>query len=223
MSDLTALELTRLATEEAVIERGLSTFVHVGTALAAIRNERLYRATHATFADYAADRWGFGRSYAYRMINAAGVAEAVSPIGDIRNEGQARELSGLDPGVARETYERARQESGTEQPTAQDLRDAREQLGPRPAPEPDPEPDADVTKWLDSDQTLQDARYVGAFIRTVANSDNYLEFDPERIGRLADDDTWHVLEDLPGRAERFLKKAKAARSRFTLLDGGVAR
>lgn len=42
-------ESRALAAHEATIERGLKTFVEVGGALLAIRNARLYRATHATF------------------------------------------------------------------------------------------------------------------------------------------------------------------------------
>jgi hypothetical protein len=86
-----------------------------------------------------------------------------------------------------------------------------------------PEPDARVSDWLESDQGLQDAQYLAAFSRTVKNSDDWMEFDPERIGRIGSDLTMRVLEDLPGRAERFLAKAKAARSGLTLLDGGATR
>ena len=46
----------RLAQCEATIRRGLHTFVEVGQALAEIRDSRLYRATHETFATYLDDR-----------------------------------------------------------------------------------------------------------------------------------------------------------------------
>jgi hypothetical protein len=65
----------RLRELEEVVERGLATFVEVGRALQEIRDAQLYRATHA-----------------YRLIDAAEVKVALSPIGDIRNEAQAREL-----------------------------------------------------------------------------------------------------------------------------------
>ena len=45
--------------------------------------------------DYCRERWGLGRAHAYRLIDAAATAEAVSPVGDITNERQARALSGL--------------------------------------------------------------------------------------------------------------------------------
>ncbi|MCX4886068.1 hypothetical protein [Streptomyces sp. NBC_00847] len=65
--------------------------VVAGKALEVINRGRLYRETHATFADYVLEVWGFKRSQAYRLIEEWPVAVAVSPIGDI-NEAQAREL-----------------------------------------------------------------------------------------------------------------------------------
>ncbi len=86
-------ERARLAELEATVKDGLDAFVRVGRALKEIRDAQLYRATHATFEGYCRQRWGMERSHAYRQIDAARVAEAVSPIGDIpANEAQAREL-----------------------------------------------------------------------------------------------------------------------------------
>lgn len=80
---------------EAVIERGLATFVEVGDALAEVRDLRLYRSTHETFEAYCEQRWGLSRKRAYDLIGAAEVVGALSPIGDTpmpANEGQARAL-----------------------------------------------------------------------------------------------------------------------------------
>ena len=57
--------------------------------------QRLYRDTHPTFEDYCRERWGMSRRYANRQIEAAGVAETLTPIGAIPNEAQARELAPL--------------------------------------------------------------------------------------------------------------------------------
>ena len=46
------IEVARLAELELVIERGQKAFVAVGNALAEIRDQRLYRETHATFEAY---------------------------------------------------------------------------------------------------------------------------------------------------------------------------
>jgi phage N-6-adenine-methyltransferase len=95
---LTVVEQGRLEHNEAIIEKGLNTFVDVGNALAEIRDGKLYRDTHSTFEDYCQERWGLRRSYAYEIMDAASVA------GNVRNSGhllssvsQARPLARLEP------------------------------------------------------------------------------------------------------------------------------
>lgn len=85
---------------ERVIERGQQTFIEVGRALLEIRDRRLYRETHATFEAYCRERWGWGRDYAYKHIDAAHVANALSTsVGKLpASEAQARAmLDRLDP------------------------------------------------------------------------------------------------------------------------------
>lgn len=91
---LTDVEQTRLATLEAIVERGQQTFIEVGTALLEIRDERLYRAEHSNFEDYCRARWGWSRGRAYQYMDAAKVVAAVSTTVDAApaNEAQAREL-----------------------------------------------------------------------------------------------------------------------------------
>jgi hypothetical protein len=71
----------RLATLEAVVERDVGAFIRVGRALATIRDERLFLATHATFKDYLENRWGFGQQWAYGQVYASQVADAISTFG----------------------------------------------------------------------------------------------------------------------------------------------
>lgn len=123
----------RLAEAEAIIERGLGTFMDVGNALARVRDERLYRGTHGNFEDYCRARWAMSRKRAYDLMSAAETVEALSPIGDIlpTTESQARELTGLPPAVAAEVMQAAA-ESG--KVTAATIRDARQSIQPtRPA------------------------------------------------------------------------------------------
>jgi hypothetical protein len=125
---LTASESTALAEHEAVIERGIQTFYEVGTALADIRNRKLYRADHGTFEDYCQQRWQMSRSYAYRMIDAAEVVESVSPMGDIApsSERQARELARVpEPERAAVWAETVERTDG--KPTAAAVRETYEQ------------------------------------------------------------------------------------------------
>lgn len=91
--DLTPGERRHLGMLEKRIQRGLNTFREVGEALMEIRDERLYRETHATFDSYCRDRWQFDRNRAYQLISAAEVANALPPeYPPIANEAQAREL-----------------------------------------------------------------------------------------------------------------------------------
>jgi hypothetical protein len=80
---LTGAETERLAVLEATVDAGVQTFIDVGNALAEIRDSRLYRQTHARFADYLRERWDMSRAQGYRLIDAASVAGLlVSPMGD---------------------------------------------------------------------------------------------------------------------------------------------
>jgi hypothetical protein len=81
---------------ERVISDGMRSFVDVGRALSRIRDEKLYQATHATFEAYCRERWEFTRSYAHRLIGAAGVvANWQHELPPPANEAQARELAKL--------------------------------------------------------------------------------------------------------------------------------
>lgn len=98
-----------LADCEAVIERGLNTFVEVGAALMEIRDSRLYRSTHGDFDTYCQDRWGFSRRRAGQMIEAAEVGTMVPT----SNERQARALAPLkdDPEVMAEVMAEVAEEA----------------------------------------------------------------------------------------------------------------
>lgn len=91
-------DLARLAALEQVIEEGMAAFVAVGTALAEVRDGRLYRAEHATFEAYCEVRWQMSRRRAYQLMEAADVVctmvhnELVPVASTITNERQARAL-----------------------------------------------------------------------------------------------------------------------------------
>ena len=81
-------------------ERGLGTFVEVGTALLAIRDGRLYRETHGSFEEYCRERWGWNRARADQMIRASIIVTELDTNVSTppRNEAQARELARIpDP------------------------------------------------------------------------------------------------------------------------------
>lgn len=112
---------------EEVIARYERTFYEAGQALAEINHGRLYREHYDSFEDYCRERWGYERAHAYRLMNSAKIVE-VSPIGDIPNESQARELMPLkdDPdavGVALANATVAAASRGAKR-TAADVREA---------------------------------------------------------------------------------------------------
>ena len=85
--------ITSLDDAETIIERGIQTFIEVGNALLAIRDQRLYQPKYASFEAYCRERWGMSRVHAHRHIEAARVGNAL-PFGNApANEAQARELA----------------------------------------------------------------------------------------------------------------------------------
>ena len=122
-------ESAALRAYEATIEGGLSGFIRVGNALAAIRDARLYRTTHDTFEDYCQARWKLGRQRAYSLIDAATTAAEMSEISDTPPvvESHAAELAKASPeqraAVWEEVVESApRRDDGQPKPTARQVR-----------------------------------------------------------------------------------------------------
>lgn len=108
---LTRQEERRLHNCEATIEKGLNTFYDVGSALAEIRDSRLYRTSHVTFADYCQARWGMSRRRGDELIAAAAVVNNVRSERNSAemlptNEAQANELSSLEPEEQSEVWKR---------------------------------------------------------------------------------------------------------------------
>lgn len=103
---LTVSEQDELDDLERVIERGLKTFMDVGTALLTIRDSRLYRKTYRTFEEYCQGRWNIERRHAYRLMDAAAAVENVSHGTQTlpTSERQVRPLTGLDPDIQRERW-----------------------------------------------------------------------------------------------------------------------
>lgn len=120
-----AVVVSRLVELEAVIERGLTTFIEVGQALMEIRDQRLYRAEYATFEDYCSKRWLISRPRAYQLMDAAKVAGVLSTTVDTMpgSEAVARELAPLidAPEAMVEMWQQTVDEHGPE-PTAAEVR-----------------------------------------------------------------------------------------------------
>ena len=78
-SELSTMQLPEL---EAIIERGLASFIEVGNALIEIRDGRMYGSEYETFEEYVDKRFGFTRQRAYQLIDATKTAAEMSKIFD---------------------------------------------------------------------------------------------------------------------------------------------
>ena len=204
---------------------------------------------YESWREYATVELGISQSHAYRLLDHARIvrgieAAAVSPIGELPTEGQARELARVpEPDRADVWAETVAETNG--KPTAAAVRDVAERRNPPkmpltpeevdelriPDPQParppaaaaaqDREPDPAVAAWLDADPTLADAKYLAAFANTVARCDDFAQFDAEKIGRLADADLWAGVEILAEQAGRFVETGRRARRRLSIITGGV--
>ena len=122
-------EMRQRVEYEEIIRRGWKTFVEVGQALCAIRDKRLYRDRYATFESYCRNKWEFSKTQANRLIEAAAVAAALTPIGvNLKSESQARPLAGLPPRTIPAAWKRAEQLAGAGQVTAKVVRRAAEEF-----------------------------------------------------------------------------------------------
>ncbi len=103
---LTGREIKVLNHCETIIERGKNTFLKVGKALLAIRQQKLYRAEYPSFDAYCRGRWKFGGSRARQLIAAAKTAESVDT-STVLNERQAKELTRVPSDHRQDVLDRA--------------------------------------------------------------------------------------------------------------------
>lgn len=154
MSALTVKETARLTELEAVIEKGVNTFIEVGDALLIIREEKLYRNEHETFEVYCRVRWQFGRARANQLIEAAQITHVIteSPGGTMATNGshsetpavgnatpvpaterQVRALAKLPESERAEAWQEVVEAAGDAKVTAKNLADVvNRRLGPTP-------------------------------------------------------------------------------------------
>lgn len=131
LSPLNSAEASALNHCERRIHEGLGRFRDVGLALASIRDNRLYRATDATFEIYCRERWQWSRQRAHQMIECAEVAASLpgdcQPLVD--NERQARELAKVEPEKRAEVLSKAAQAGPV---TAKAIKQAAQAVEPEP-------------------------------------------------------------------------------------------
>jgi len=133
LSPLNSAEASALNHCERRVSEGLERFRDVGLALASIRDNRLYRATHATFEDYCRERWGWSARRGYQLMDAAealaGLPEECEPL--VHTERAARELAKVEPSNRAEVLAKAAQ-AGPGPVTAKAIKQAAQAVEPEP-------------------------------------------------------------------------------------------
>ena len=116
-------EANDLARLEAIVAKGLQTFLEVGAALTEIWDRKIYGAEHATFADYCKTKWGMTDRRARQLMGAAKVVAEISKSGTMvpKSERQARPLTQLEPGQRAAAWNEAAASSPTGTPTAKQV------------------------------------------------------------------------------------------------------
>jgi hypothetical protein len=139
---LTEPERRKLNDLESIIEKGLTTFVEVGAALAMIREQKLY--SSSTFEEYCWQRWGWARKRSEQLIRASDVVQSLDTTVSTlpTNEAQARELAPVPADKRTEVWTKAVEESGGK-PKAKHVRKAAAPYKPKKLRKPGPKEAAD--------------------------------------------------------------------------------
>ena len=117
-----------LAQNEAIIQKGLNTFYEVGNALTEIRDNKQYKENYSTFEDYCLERWDIKRRQAYKFIEASQVVSNLQNVPNLaqnempNNAGQVTEIAKAPQEEQAEVWETAQEETGSEQPTAKEIK-----------------------------------------------------------------------------------------------------
>jgi transcription antitermination factor NusG len=135
LQPITMDESRDLIALEKIVAKGLQTFVEVGAALAEIRDRKLYKIEHATFADYCKVKWKMSDRRARQLMDSAEVVGGLAESGTIvpKTESQARPLTQLPPAQRAEAYQEAVKTSATGTPTAKEVELVVEKLKPTKA------------------------------------------------------------------------------------------
>lgn len=227
---------------EAVIERGMETFVEVGSALLTIRDDRLYRETHGTFEDYCRGRWGLSRTRSYELIDAARVAIEMSGMPDIAppaNARQATELARIpDPETRADVWHRAVEELG-ESVTAADVRRIATEYRPQPDPPLLAVVDVRTGEIVDTPDIVDVAYEISdpsgkaeldrlRYLKRLSDSLKAVSqlaslYDPADVAAYADDTTLLVIDAATRSAREWAERIKAVHpSPLQVITGGRA-
>jgi len=125
---------------ESDIEQNLQGAFVFGYRLEQIRDNRLHRATHTSFAAYCSKRWDFSKSHANRLIQAYLCQKHLKSIKDVdvyvpTKEAQVRFIADLKPEQQVEVAKAVYEAVGDKDASAGDFGDCRQKLFPKLVPE----------------------------------------------------------------------------------------
>jgi predicted transcriptional regulator len=89
---------------------------------------------------------------------------------------------------------------------------------PESEPETPTESEA-VSGFLESDPDLQRARYLHEFMKALTRSDDFMEFDPEKLAEMADPDLTRSVDDYATRVRNFTSRFHHARPGLRAVNG----
>jgi len=191
---LDSREKGRLAGYVKTVTDGQKTFVEVGNALACIRNERLYRATHKTFEAFCKEKWGYNSSRARQLIAATETAKSVTTGNTLPNERVARELGTIPEEKREAVLEWAEEKAGDKPVTTKIIREAIAEVA-----EAEPEDDDEIP-----DTTTDRMNAANKVLEAFARSITALVAEAEQI------DNAHLTDDRNGRLETLKAQLKSA-------------
>jgi hypothetical protein len=122
---LTAQEKQQLARLEKVIDAKLGDFFDVGNAIMEIKTKELYRETHKNFNIYCQERFGFGRSYANKLVGSAERIKLLPEnVARPANEFQVRPFLKLEPEEFRDKWPEIVKTAGEGKVTSKIVKDS---------------------------------------------------------------------------------------------------
>lgn len=175
---LTTKQRARLAEQEAIVHEGKEHFLKTGEALWIIRSEKLHIEKDQSFWVYVENTFGFSRSRAYQLMDAAEVAESISEQSTMVDfsERQLRELKMVEPERRAEVLEKAKEaapvgKDGKPKVTAEAIRRAAETLDEEDAGETPSEPrDTRLDRAREAMQRFDEIRRLARCLKNEAKT-----------------------------------------------------
>lgn len=154
MKSLLPLQIAKLEKLEAVIRRGLQTFVEVGDSLRVIRDEKLYLRDFDSFEAYCDTTWGWSKRRGNQLIQAAELVGNLPPTlaAAVTTEYDARGLLALEPAEQKQAIREAKKDGITVAESAKSFQEKPAAIDRKPGtivpkPKSEPAPELDKTGW----------------------------------------------------------------------------